>query len=69
MARRKVVTTFEADAKSSGHLLTRSHEGRDQSTAGDPSPYLSLLSPLRNISLIDISFAFNCIFDGEQCHP
>lgn len=46
-ARQKVVTTVEADAKSSDHLLTRSHEGRDQSTAGDPSSSLSLSSQPR----------------------
>lgn len=39
-AAQKVVTTFEADAKSSDHLFTRSHEGgtRSGSTTGDITP-------------------------------
>lgn len=57
MGRQKVVTTFEADAKSSGHLLTRSHEGAGPVYCR--GSFLLCLSPLRNLALFDRPIVLN----------
>lgn len=65
-AAQKVVTTFEADAKSSDHLLTRSHEGATQSTTRDPSACHPLLSLLGIVSLINHPIVFTVSVIANQ---
>lgn len=61
-AAQKVVTTLEADAKSSDQLLTRSHEGGTRSTAGERllSSSSTGSSLLGDISLIGPQIVFSC---------
>lgn len=67
-AAQKVVTTLEADAKSSDHLLTRSHEGGTGSTAGERLLRSSSTgsSLLGDMSLIGPLNVFSCTPASEH---